>query len=161
MKSTVDNLSPMFNLSGSSVVTAMNRINRVNNTDGTIDISSELNSQGSLHDSVYITKKVTLDNSSTSIKVFFDAIRRQGVDIKVFAKVKRDDESDDFNLLDYIEIPSTNYPSSPDKETYRAFEYEITSLPDFKEYSIKVVMIGNDQSNAPKVRNFRGVALAV
>jgi len=161
MKSTVDNLSPMFNLSGSSVVTAMNRINRVNKTDGTIDISSELNSEGSLHDSVYITKKVTLDNSSTSIKVFFDAIRRQGVDIKVFAKVKRDDESDDFNLLDYIEIPSTNYPSSPDKETYRAFEYEITSLPDFKEYSIKVVMIGNDQSNAPKVRNFRGVALAV
>ena len=161
MKTTVDNLSPMFNLSGSSVITAMNRINRINNQDGTLDISSELNSEGSLHDSVYVTKKVTLENSSTSIKVLFDAVRRQGVDIKVFAKVKRDDETDDFNLLDYIEIPSTNYPVSPDKETYRAFEYEITGLPDFKEYAIKVVMIGNDQSNVPKIRNFRGVALAV
>ena len=139
----------------------MNRINRVNKTDGSIDLTSELNSEGSLHDSVYVTKKVTLENSSTSIKVFFDAIRRQGVDIKVFAKVKRDDETDDFNLLDYVEIPSTNYPTSPDKETYRAFEYEVTGLPDFKEYSIKVVMIGNDQSNIPKIRNFRGVALAV
>ena len=161
MKSSSDNLSPMFNLSGSSLITAMNRINRVNKTDGSIDLTSELNSEGSLHDSVYVTKKVTLENSSTSIKVFFDAIRRQGVDIKVFAKVKRDDETDDFNLLDYVEIPSTNYPTSPDKETYRAFEYEVTGLPDFKEYSIKVVMIGNDQSNIPKVRNFRGVALAV
>tara|TARA_S200000501_G_scaffold96358_2_gene89644 strand:- start:2806 stop:8949 length:6144 start_codon:yes stop_codon:yes gene_type:complete len=161
MKSTVDNLSPMFNLSGSSVITAMNRINRIDKTDGTVDLTSELNSEGSLHDSVYVTKKVTLENSSTSIKILFDAIRRQGVDIKVFAKVKRDDETDDFNLLDYVEIPSTNYPFSPDKETYRAFEYEITGLVGFKEYAIKVVMIGNDQSNVPKIRNFRGIALAV
>ena len=160
-KTTVDNLSPFFNLSGSSVITAMNRINRINKQDGTIDLTSELNSEGSLHDSVYVTKKVTLENTSTSIKILFDAIRRQGVDIKVFAKVKRDDETDDFNLLDYVEIPSTNYPFSPDKETYRAFEYEITGLTGFKEYAIKVVMIGNDQSNVPKIRNFRGIALAV
>ena len=139
----------------------MNRINRINKQDGTIDLTSELNSEGSLHDSVYVTKKVTLENTSTSIKILFDAIRRQGVDIKVFAKVKRDDETDDFNLLDYVEIPSTNYQFSPDKETYRAFEYEVTGLTGFKEYAIKVVMIGNDQSNVPKIRNFRGIALAL
>lgn len=164
MTSSISSLSPVLELDGSSVITSMNRINSIKDLDGNISttLSKDLEASGSLHDAIYVTKKVTLENSATSIKVLFDGVRKQGVDIKVFLKSKRDDEIDDFNLIEYVEIPSVSYPTSPvDGQTYRAFEYEISSLPDFKEFSIKIVMIGDDQSNVPLIKNFRAIALAV
>ena len=96
------------------------------------------------------------------MKVLFDGIRKQGVDIKVFLKYKRDDEIEDFNLTEYVEIPSVNYPLSPiDGKTFRAFEYEISDLEQFKEFAVKIVMIGDDQSNVPLIKNLRSIALAV
>ena len=164
MSTTVSSLSPILELDGSSVITSMNRINSIRDVNGDISttLSNDLEASGSLHDAVYITKKVTLENSATSIKILFDAVRKQGVDIKVFLKSKQDDQVDDFNLLGYTEINSVGYPVSPvDGKQYRAFEFEQTSLPPFKEFTIKIVMIGDDQSNVPLIKNFRAIALAV
>ena len=164
MSTTVSSLSPVLELDGSSIITSMNRINSVRDLNGNISttLSKDLEPSGSLHDAVYITKKVTLENSATSIKVLFDGVRKQGVDIKVFIKSKRDDEIDDFNLIEYAEVPSTSYPISPvDGKQFKSFEFESTALPAFKEFAIKVVMIGDDQSNVPLIKNFRAIALAV
>jgi len=164
MSTTVSSISPLINISGSSVITAMNRINAIRDNDGEVDVnlSKDLEPSGSSHDAVYVTKKVRLENSATSVKVLFDGIRKQGVDIKVFLKYKRDDEIEDFNLTEYVEIPSVNYPLSPiDGKTFRAFEYEISDLEQFKEFAVKIVMIGDDQSNVPLIKNLRSIALAV
>lgn len=163
MSTTVDNLSPLIQLSGSSVITAMNRINKITNTDSTLNLTSELEPTGSLHDAVYITKKVNLETSATSVRVMFDAIRRQGADIKVFVKTRSDDEIDAFDLIEYEEVPvtSSGYPISTDVEGFKAFDYEITGLEKFKEFAVKVVMIADNQALAPKIRNFRALALAV
>ena len=163
MSTTVDNLSPLIQLSGSSVITAMNRINKIVNTDSTLNLTSELEPTGSLHDAVYITKKVNLETSATSVRVMFDAIRRQGADIKVFVKTRSDDEIDAFDLIEYEEVPvtSSGYPISTDVEGFKAFDYEITGLEKFKEFAVKVVMIADNQALAPKIRNFRALALAV
>jgi len=164
MSTTVSSLSPIIELDGSSVITSMNRINSIKDVSGNISTtaSKDLEPSGSLHDAVYVTKKVTLENSATSIKVQFDAVRKQGVDLKVFLKSKQDDQIDDFNLLEYVEIPSADYPVSPiDGKQFKAFEFESTSLSPFKEFSIKIVMIGDDQSNVPLIKNFRAIALAV
>ena len=164
MSTTVSSLSPIIELDGSSVITSMNRINSVKDVNGNISttLSKDLESSGSLHDAVYVTKKVTLENSATSIKVLFDGVRKQGVDIKVFLKSKSDDVIDDFNLLEYVEVPSTSYPLSPvDGNQFKSFEFESTGLPAYKEFTIKLVMIGDDQSNVPLIKNFRAIALAV
>ena len=163
MSTSVDNLSPLIQLSGSSVITAMNRINKIVNTDSTLNLTSELEPTGSLHDAVYITKKVNLETSATSVRVMFDAIRRQGADIKVFVKTRSDDEIDAFDLIEYEEVPvtSSGYPISTDVEGFKAFDYEITGLEKFKEFAVKVVMIADNQALAPKIRNFRALALAV
>lgn len=160
MSTTVDTLSPVIDLAGSSIITVSNRINKEVDSNGDLDISSELLPTGGLHSS-YITKKVILENSSTSIRVLFEAIRRQGVDIKVFAKVRSDSMLSSFSDCNYIEIPAESYPVSQTETEYRSFEYELKGLQEFKEWSIKVVMIGNDQSNVPKIRNFRAIALAI
>ena len=160
MSTTVDNLSPEIDIDGSSVVTVSNRLNKEVDTNDVLDISSELAPVGGKH-SAYITKKVILENSSTSVKVMLDAIRTRNNDIKVFVKLKGDSNTGSFNDMNYIELPSISYPTSNTKEEYRAFDFEIDGLREFKEFSVKIVMIGNDQSDVPKIKNLRCLALAI
>ena len=66
MSTTISSLSPIIELDGSSVITSMNRINSIKDVDGNISttLSKDLEASGSLHDVVYVTKKVTLENSA-------------------------------------------------------------------------------------------------
>ena len=102
-----------------------------------------------------------MENESTSIKVLFDAIRTGNNDIKVFAKIKGDSQLGSFDNMSSIEIPAVSYPVSETNVQYRAFDFELKNIIEFQEFSIKVVMIGNDQSNVPKIKNFRSMALAI
>lgn len=160
LSTTNDYLSPVIDLQGSSIITISNRINKETSSSGALDLTSELLPSGGKH-SCYITKNVSLENESTSIKVLFDAIRTGNNDIKVFAKVKGDSQPGSFDNMSYIEIPAISYPASETNTQYRAFDFELKNIIEFQEFSIKVVMIGNDQSNVPKIKNFRSMALAI
>lgn len=160
LSTTNDRLSPIIDLEGSSIVTISNRIVKETLANGTLDLSSELLPKGGKH-SAYITKKVVLENTSTSVKVLFDGIRNSSNEFKVFVKTRDDGDPGDFDEMGYTEIPSVNYPSSETKSQYRAFDFEIKDLSEFKEFSVKIAMIGNDQSDIPKIRNVRCLALAI
>ena len=160
MSTTSDMVSPVLDLAGSSIITISNRINKEVDSNGSIDVTSELTPTGGKH-SAYITKKVILETSGTSVKVLFDAIRTERNDIKVFVKVKGDSTPGSFDDMNYEEIPSVSYPTSKNNKEFRSFDFEIKSLREFQEFSVKVVMIGNDQSDVPKIRNFRALALAL
>jgi len=147
-------------LQGSSIVTVSNRLNKEVNSNGVLDLTSELLPSGGKHSS-YITKKVSLENESTSVKVLFDAIRTGDNDIKVFVKVKGDSQPAAFENMNYIEVPALSYPMSDTNKQYRAFDFELKNMIEFSEFSVKVVMIGPDQSNAPKIKGFRAMALAI
>ena len=155
-----DFLSPIIDVQGSSIITVSNRLNKEVDSNGVLDLSSELAPRGGKH-SAYITKKVVLDNDSTSVKVLFDAVRNNTNEIKVFVKVKGDSQPGSFDNMNYIEVPAVSYPSSDTSTQYRAFDFELKNMVEFQEFSIKVVMIGNDQSNVPKIKNFRAMALAI
>ena len=160
LSTTNDRLSPIIDLEGSSIVTISNRIVKETLANGTLDLSSELLPKGGKH-SAYITKKVVLENTSTSVKVLFDGIRNSSNELKVFVKTRGDGDPGDFDDMNYVEIPAVNYPSSETKSQYRAFDFEIKDLSEFKEFSVKIAMIGNDQSDIPKIRNVRCLALAI
>ena len=87
-----------------------------------------------------------MDNDSTSVKVLFDAVRNNTNEIKVFVKVKGDSQPGSFDNMNYIEVPAVSYPSSDTSTQYRAFDFELKNMVEFQEFSIKVVMIGNDQT---------------
>jgi len=160
LSTTNDFLSPVLDLQSSSITTISNRLSKEIDSNGVLDITSELLPSGGKHSS-YITKKVILENESTSIKVLFDAIRVGGNDIKVFAKVKGLGQPGLFDDMNYIEIPAISYPASETSSQYRAFDYELKNIEEFEEFSIKVVMIGPDMSNIIKIKNFRSMALAI
>jgi len=161
---TQDNISPILDVAGSSIITISNRISK-KTTNGVLDATAELTPNSGKY-SAYVCKKVTLQNTSTSIKVLLDAVRKQGLngqysDIKVYAKISGDTNLGNFNDMNYIEVPAVSYPTSTNSTDYRAFDFEIKNLPEFKEFAIKVVMISADQTNVPKISNFRAIALAV
>lgn len=159
-----DNISPAIDVDGSSAIAISNRIiKKVLN--GAPDISAELTPSSGIYSS-YITKKITLQNSSTSIKVLLDGIRAQGLngdysDIKVFIKTYSEGNLGTFDTMNYIEVPAVSYPRSTNTKEYKAFDFELKNLSEFKEFAIKVCMISGDQTNIPKIRNFRAIALAV
>ena len=157
---STDRLSPILDLDGTSAITISNRLNKELDNQGNLDLSSELLPKGGKHSS-YITKKVVLETAATSVKVLFDAIRNPSNEIKVFIKIKGDSNPSSFDDMNYVEIPAVSYPVSSTSTQFRAFDYEIKSLREFKEFSVKVVLIGNDQSSVPFVRNFRSIALAI
>lgn len=160
LSTTNDFLSPVLDLQSSSITTISNRLTKELNSNGELDITSELLPSGGKHSS-YITKKVALENESTSIKVLFDAIRTGGNDIKVFAKTKRVGQPGSFDDINYVEIPALSYPASETNSQYRAFDYELKNMEEFDEFSVKIVMIGPDMSNIIKVKNLRSMALAI
>lgn len=160
MSTLSDRVSPIIDITGSSHITVSNRINKELDSNGDLDLSSEITPSGGKH-SAYIIKKVILENSSTSVKVLFDAIRTQNCDIKVFVKVKGNSSPGEFDDMNYELVPALSYPTSRNPKEYRAFDFEIKSLREFQEFSVKIIFIGNDQSNVPKVKNFRSLALAL
>ena len=165
LSTTSDNVSPIIDITGSSITTISNRIKKKLNPDGSLNIAEEL-TPTSGRNACYICKKVTLTNTSTSIKVLFDAIRRQGIsgdypEIKVYIKINSDSNLGSFTNMDYIEIPALSYPRSTNPTELKAFDFELKNLPEFKEFAIKVVMLSSDQANVPIIKNFRAIALAV
>lgn len=164
MSSELDNVSPVLELYGSSLNTVSNRLSK-KVAGNVIDVSAELTPSSGFYSS-YITKKVTLQGVSTSVKVFLDAVRTQGLngtysDIKVFVRTVGDGNLGSFNEAGYVEVPAVSYPKSSNSNDYKAFEFELKNLPEFKQYAIKVCMIGDDQTNNIKIRNFRAISLAV
>ena len=163
MSTSNDNITPIIDVNNSSIITTTSKINKIEkivNNEIVVDTSSDLKPQGSLHDSIFVCKKITLETPATSLKVLIDAIRLQGTDIKVFGKIKRDDDIGNFNSKGYIELLPLSYPVSSTNSNYRSFDFEVSNLPDFKEFSIKIVLISDNQAVIPKFKNFRGIALA-
>ena len=99
LSTTNDRLSPIVDLEGSSIVTISNRIVKETLANGTLDLSSEILPKGGKH-SAYITKKVVLENTSTSVKVLFDGIRNSSNELRVFVKTKK------YKLPEKIKIPA-------------------------------------------------------
>jgi len=164
MSSNLDNVSPVLELYGSAINTVSNRLSK-KLIDNSVDISAELTPSSGFYSS-YITKKVTLEGVSTSIKVFLDAVRTQGLngnysDIKVFVRTVGDGNLGSFNETGYVEVPAVSYPKSSNSNDYKAFEFELKNLPEFKQYAVKICMISEDQTNNIKIRNFRAISLAV
>ena len=155
-----ENVSPMVDLDTTNIITSSNLINAPV-IDYTRD--SRVNLPGfDPHSSIYETKRINLEFISNSIFVQFDAHRMGDANIKVFYRLFRNDE----NEIQQTYLPFNN-DGSPDKfvganrqeNGFSEYKYTAENTPQFNGFSIKVVMSSTDQSEAPRVKNFRAIAL--
>ena len=160
MYSTVNNLSPVIDLSRCSVIGISNII------DANTDVAETDKSSGSAL-AKYLTKTVQLDSESNILKVFLDTNRPQATTIDVYYKVGSDAGGFDDNA--YVKMTPTaetgsDVPFSDDPDVYKEVEYSHdfsgdTPATQFTMFAIKIVFTSTTTAKVPSVKNLRAIAL--
>ena len=182
MSTNDSNLSPVINVSSSSIVFGRNRINNpIANyaTDGRFK-----NIEGDPHDAVYVSSIVRLKQPATSIKVLLSAYRHSSADFRVLYQLFRADSNgieqsyqlfpgyDNLKDLDgdgfgeTIINPSLNsgrpdaFVRSSNDQEFLEYQFSIDELEQFNAFRIKIVMSGTDEAKYLRFKDFRAIALA-
>ena len=158
--------SPMINISSYANINLFR--NRVDlPVANYIDDSRTNQLSGDPHSSVYITKKITLRNPATSLKVLLSAYKDSSADFRVLYRLFRSDSSEIdqtyelFPGYDNLNSgrPDTFVRSSSDDE-FLDYEFTADNISEYDGFIIKIVMSGTDESKPIKIKDFRAIALS-
>ena len=161
------------------------RSNRLNNPVSDYTKTASVNSP--LFDpnsAIYVSSPISLDKPADSLKVIFSAYRGASSDIRVLYSLRRTtdiaENEEEFELFpgynnltdstgdgfgDLVIDPAKNdglpdnfVPASLD-EQYLEYQFTANNLGEFIGYSIKIIMAGTNQADAPKIRELRTIAI--
>ena len=163
-----DNVSPMIDLERMSAICVANRIDNPQAIGGGAsgknevkDFVSELAPTGASSLARYITRKITLDQAATAIKIIFSANRPDGSIIETYYKVQTPGSDQRFEELPWIAATGQVIPLTTESPTtFRDYEYLNQSLTPFTLLAVKVVLKSQNSSRVPRIRDFRVIALA-
>jgi hypothetical protein len=166
--STSTYLSPMIDLDRTSVFTVANRIDNPQISSGTDsgknkvqDFLAETEPTGGSALAKYITRKVTLAQSSIGLRIIFAGNRPDGSFIEVYYKTQEAGAEAPFNSLNWVLATIDNAVSTTDDPTkFNDYEYtiDLTSAP-FQSVAVKVVFKSQSSTSTPRIKDFRVIAL--
>ena len=170
------NISPVIDLDRRSFLAISNRINNIDSSSDvfpTTDFVASTEPDGDQNAAIYLTKAVTLEQSATAIRLVFSAHKQNTSEIKVMFKTLRTSDSSDFDDLGFEFFntdgsPDSTVPNSLVKEDFQEYVYTAgvkddgigTSLDDFIQFQIKIVMQGTDASKPVRIKDLRAIALS-
>jgi hypothetical protein len=177
----VENVTPVIDMQRMGMVSVQNRINNINAstdyyTQTTLDsdttpatgtifadaYSPKTAATGDANAAVYITRKISLANASTSLKVMFDAIVFSSAYIDVFYKVLKSDDTTPFENLEWTAMTIDKVISeSKGYVDFRERTYEVAGLDGFISFAVKLIMRGTKSTEPPFIKDFRAIALAL
>jgi len=182
LSSTNSQVSPVIDLKRMTFLAIANRINEIDSSSDVYPASiydPMTDPSGDDHDAIYITKRATLENAATSLRVIFDANREDTADIKVLHRILRTDDANDFDELDFKffnddgTVAGSGGPDvsvSPSLGLDQFNEYEFTAgvtddgigtpLDEFIAFQIKIVMRATNSARPPRIKDLRILALA-
>jgi len=180
LNSTDRNLSPVVDIQNSTIIYGRNRLNTPISdyvTDGRVNLVN-----GDPHSAIYVTKKVSLKEPATSLKVLLSAQRHSSADFRVLYQLFRADSSgveQSFELFPgYDNLRDTDGDGYGDRivddtknsgradafvtssNTFKEYQFSIDDLEQFTGFRIKIVMSGTNEARAPKFKDLRVIALA-
>ena len=148
-------------------------------TNATVVVSSEVSSFGGNAKARYITKPVNLADGfdAGDLRVFIDCNRPVGTHIEIYYKVRSSSDPQTFSekkwqlmervtnsfSIDQNQIIELQYrpyyqQSSPNKLIYTENGIDYPLGGTFKQFAIKVVLLADDSTVAPTLRNMRVIA---
>jgi hypothetical protein len=181
LTTTDTNLSPMIFWKNSSVRLLSSRLNNpIADFAGDNRVNSLLDDPSA---AVYVSNTVRLSQPATALKVIIGAYRPASADFRVLYSLIRPDSSEieqafelfpgysnltvDNNQDGYPDVidfsknnglPDTFVPPSLVNQ-FLEYEFNANNLGDFTGYTIKIVMSGTDQANAPRFKDLRSIAI--
>jgi len=172
----VENITPVIDTQRMGMICVQNRINNINvitdlysgpvtTADSEVFADAykpKTAAQGDANVAVYITRKISLANSSTSLKVMFDAILFSSAYIDVFYKVLKSDDTTAFDNIEWVLMTiDKGVSESTDYKNFRERTYEVSGLDGFIAFAVKIVMRGTKSTEPPFIKDFRTIALAL
>ena len=160
LSSNREDVSPMIDLDSANIILISNLVNdEVSNYEE--DSRPRIPGSDPNH-AIYETQPISLEFPSNSFYVQFDGHREKDANFRVFYKLIRSDSDPEQQV--YVPF---NLDGKPDKvvnpnttiNAFSEYKYTAENLPQFDGYQIKVVMTSKDQSNPPRFKNFRVIAL--
>ena len=176
LSSSSENLSPVIDTKRMTGFAVANRINNVDSASDVYPTSEFVPStepDGDNNAAIYITRKASLAQAATALKVFFSANRDTDSEIKVLYKILRSDDASDFDELGYRFFNDTGDPDtatnpSLGRDDFQEYLYTAgvtddglgDALDPFIAFSIKIVMQSTNSAEPPRIKDFRAIALA-
>lgn len=132
-----DNLSPMFDVSRTSVSVSRNRVD-MNNM------------------SQYVQKSFKFKNPANRLKVFLDAnIPTSGASVEVQYRYGQNEVDSPWTTM--TQVNTQQVTTNPNE--FVEIEYTANSIPEFLAIQIRVVFKSNNPALAPRISNVRAIAL--
>ena len=158
-------LSPVIDLQRASLFAVQNRLNSPTSST-TPDFVAETNPTGGSSAAVYVTRPITLENASTALDVRLTANVRSSSEIEVYFRATSSEEVRNIEDLSYVPFNTAGeedetVTAAEDDVTFQEYKYTADSLAGFTAFQIKIVMKGSISSYPPRIRDMRGIALAV
>mgnify|MGYP007107840848 CR=1 FL=1 len=176
LSSTSSNLSPVIDTQRLSMIAVANRINNVDSSSDVYPTSEYFAStepDGDNNAAIYCTKQIQLEQKATALKVLHSANRGSDAEIKVLYKIFREDDETDFNETGWRFFNDNGSPdvavgASTGINDFREYVYTAgvtddgigTELDPFVSFAIKIVMQATNSTSAPRIKDFRAIALA-
>ena len=161
MSTTKENLSPVIDLDRKSIVAFTNRLNNIDSSSDvfpTTDYVAPTEPDGDSNETIYCTKRVTLQNPATSIKVLHSAVRFSGAEIQVMYKILRSDDASDFDEIGWRYFNTSGVPDTfrlmnqQLRDDFIEYEYTQNDLEEFIAFAIKIRMQGSTLLNHQELR---------
>ena len=165
MSTTNTKLSPAIDLQRTSAVVVKNRLNNPTSGNTPDFVPETANSSGSSA-AKYITKPVVLKNPSTALDIRLTANVRSSSELEVYFRTTSSAEVRDINSLAFVPFNgdgSEDLAQTPaeDDETFNEYQYSKKGMAEFTAFQIKIVMKGTISAYPPRVKDMRGIALAL
>lgn len=163
-----DNVSPMIDLERMSAFCIANRIDNPQVVGGgatgkneVVNYVSETSPVGASSLCRYITRKITIDQPATALKIMFAANRPDGSVIETYYKIQAPGSDQRFQELPWIAATGQVIPlTTENATTFKDYEYLNEGLTAFTSVAVKVVLKSQNSSKVPRIRDFRVIALA-
>ena len=168
-------VSPVIDLQRATLLAVANRIDNIDSSSDvfpTTDFFASTEPEGDNNAAIYLTKKVSLENPATALKIVFGAHRPATSEIKLLYKILRTDDATDFDDISYRFFntdgsPDETVPASADDNDFKDYVYTagITDdglgepLEEFISFQIKIVMQGTNCAEPPRLTDLRAIAL--
>ena len=136
----------------------------------TVDFIDDFAVEGGSSAGAYITKPINLANASTALDIRVAASVRSTSSIKCFFRLTGGEETRRIQDIEFTPFntdgtsDTTITPSQGDQVLdidFKDYKFSASSLPEFTSFQIKIVFNGTNSAYTARLKDFRGVALAV
>ena len=165
LTTTNTRLSPVIDTKRVSMITVQNRINSPTSINTPNFVNDEA-STGTSSAAVYCTRPIVLENASTALEVRLTSYVRASSEVEVYFRTTSSEEVRDVKDLNWTPFNSdgredTAVTPAETANEFKEYKYSVSGITEFTAFQIKIVMKGTNSALAPRIKDLRGIALAV